>query len=167
MTGTPMFTGHPPQSLDKDERYTPAWVFAGLDLMFDLDPASPGEGCGDCVPARRKLTRADDGLAHEWHGLVWLNPPFSDGTAWGRKFMAHGNGVFLGPVANSAWCIEMWKAADLTWFVRDFAFTHPTHAGKRSSMPLFFASIGATATWGLTRLATSQRHDGVLVRRVT
>lgn len=44
------------QGHDSDERYTPRWVFDGLGLTFDLDPASPVEG-GDCVPARRKLTR--------------------------------------------------------------------------------------------------------------
>ena len=51
-----MFAGHPSQSLDKDERYTPQWVFSGLGLAFDLDPASPGEGGGDAVPV------AADGL---------------------------------------------------------------------------------------------------------
>lgn len=162
-----MFTGHAPQSLDKDERYTPSWVFDGLGLQFDLDPASPGEGNGDAVPALRKLTRADDGLAHDWHGLVWLNPPFSNAAAWARKFIAHGQGVFLGPIANGKWRQELFSAADALWLCSDFAFTHPTHAGKRSSMPLFFASFGSIATAGLYRLAGSGRHDGVLVQRIT
>jgi len=34
----------PVQGTDSDERYTPRWVFDGLGLMFDLDPASPLEG---------------------------------------------------------------------------------------------------------------------------
>jgi len=41
-----MFDAHAPQSFDKDERYTPAWVFDGLGLTFDTDPASPGVGGG-------------------------------------------------------------------------------------------------------------------------
>lgn len=165
MTRDVLFAGHPHQPLDKDERYTPRWVFDNLGLQFDLDPASPGEGNGDCVPAARKLTVSDDGLAAEWSGLVWLNPPFSNSSAWARRFIEHGNGLFLGPIANGKWRHELMMAADVMWMCSDFAFTHPTHAGKRSSMPLFFAAIGDTAAAGLTRLAASGVHDGALVRR--
>lgn len=155
----------PVQGRDSDERYTPRWVFDGLGLIFDLDPASPVEG-GDCVPARRKLTRLDDGLAHDWHGLVWLNPPFSQSTAWADKFRAHGNGVFLGPVANGRWWCHLVRTADVTWHCRDFAFTHPLHAGKRSSMPLAMIAMGSVAAAAVTRLATSGVHDGVLMRPI-
>ena len=158
-----LFTA-PVQALESDERYTPAWVFEGLGLSFDTDPASPG--VGDFVPAARKFTKADDGLAREWVGSVWLNPPFSESDRWARRWIAHSRGVFLGPVANSAWCVDLMRAADLVWFVRDFAFHHPLHAGKRSSMPLFFASIGEAETAGLHRLATSGRHEGVLFTEV-
>ncbi len=154
----------PVQGNDSDERYTPAWVFDGLGLAFDLDPASPVEG-GDVVPARRKLTRLDDGLASDWAGLVWLNPPFSAATPWADKFQRHGNGVFLGPIANSRWWIDLAATADLIWLCRDFAFTHPTHAGRRSSMPLAFVAMGPEAVTGLRRLATSGVHRGVLVQR--
>lgn len=166
MTSERLFVAHAPQSFDKDERYTPRWVFDGLGLIFDLDPASPGEGNGDCVPARRKLTVVDDGLTAEWSGLVWLNPPFSNATAWARRFLEHGCGVFLGPVANAEWTHDLMSAADLLWLCRDFPFTHPTHSGKRSSMPLFFASFGPIASAGLTRLARSQVHPGVLVEQL-
>lgn len=158
----------PAQGADSDERYTPAWIFDGLKLWFDTDPASPGHNAGDCVPAAVKLTKADDGLAQPWGGRVWLNPPFSNATPWARRFIDHGCGVFLGPVANAAWCIELMQAADLVWFMRDFPFTHPTHAGKRSSMPLFMAAIGPNGEAAALRsLALSGRHDGVLFAAVT
>ena len=150
----------PTQSLESDERWTPAWVFHGLGLTFDTDPASPG--VGDFVPALTKYTKADDGLAQKWRGTVWLNPPFSNATAWARRFIDHGRGVFLGPVANSAWCIELMQRADLVWFMRDMPFVHPTHAGKRSSMPLFMAAMGGIECGALRRLALSGRHGGVL-----
>jgi hypothetical protein len=153
----------PVQGMDSDERYTPQWVFDGLGLIFDLDPCSPGEGAGDCVPARRKLTRHDDGLAHDWHGLVWVNPPFSNATAFADRFIAHGNGIFLGPVANSRWATDMLNAAHLVWLCRDFAFIHPTHAGRHSSMPLMFCAIGDKARHGLTNLHRSDRHQGALL----
>lgn len=151
----------PVQGVDTDERYTPAWVFEGLQLVFDLDPASPVDG-GDCVPAHRKLTRIDDGLANTWDGLVWLNVPFSGATRWADRFREHANGVFLGPVANARWWTDLARASTLMWLCRDFAFTHPTHAGKRSSMPLAFVAYGDPAADGLRRLACSGRHDGVL-----
>ena len=163
MTGRLFAT--PVQGTATDERFTPQWVFDRLGLTFDLDPASPVEG-GDAVPARRKLTRLDDGLAHEWAGLVWLNPPFSAATPWAVRFMEHGNGVFLGPIANSRWWTDLANVADRLWLCRDFAFTHPTHSGKRSSMPLAFVAMGPAAVGGLTRLATSGVHDGVLAQRI-
>ena len=155
----------PVQSQESDERWTPKWVFDGLGIEFSMDPASPDYGLG-FVPAAMRYTADTDGLSQQWIGRVWLNPPFSNATPWARKFLAHGNGVFLGPVANSAWCVDMWQTVDLVWFVRDFAFIHPTHAGRRSSMPLFFASMGKDCTAALVRLASSGVHDGVLLERV-
>jgi hypothetical protein len=157
-----LFTGHAPQSAESDERYTPKWIFDGMGLTFDLDPASPGYDAGDCVPATTKITKEVNGLSIDWHGMVWLNPPFSSGASWADRFREHGNGVFLGPIANSRWALQLMAAADLVWLCSDFAFTHPTHAGKRSSMPLFMAAMGTTAADGLRRLATTTSHRGVL-----
>lgn len=164
MMAASLFAGHAPQGQDSDERYTPRWVFDGLGLHFDLDPASPGDGMGDCVPASMKVTKAINGLSIDWFGLVWLNPPFSDATAWADKFREHGDGVFLGPIANARWTLELMSAADIVWLCRDFAFTHPTHAGRRSSMPLFMCAMGEEGARGLRRLATTTSHQGVLFK---
>lgn len=49
---------------------------------FDVDPASGAEA----QPlASTRYDESDDGLAQEWHGDVWLNPPFSEKTEWVRK----------------------------------------------------------------------------------
>jgi hypothetical protein len=161
---TPLFATSV-QSRDSDERYTPAWVFKHMGLTFDLDPCSPVGG-GDFVPTRERFTAKDDGLAHDWHGLVWVNPPFSNASAFGDRFITHGDGVFLGPIANARWAYDMVAAADLVWLCRDFPFTHPTHAGKRSNMPLMFCAMGGRGEYGLRRLATSGVHRGCLMRRV-
>lgn len=152
----------PVQGRESDERYTPRWVFDGLGLVFDLDPASPVQG-GDCVPAEHKLTRHDDGLACDWEGMVWLNPPFSAATPWADKFRQHAYGVFLGPIANARWWIDLVRDAEVVWVCRDFAFDHPEHAGRRSSMPLAFVAYGMAPAAALGRLAASGRHDGVLL----
>ncbi len=48
---------------------------------FDLDACAKP----DTAKASRYFTKADDGLAHQWFGRVWMNPPFSDPAPWLRK----------------------------------------------------------------------------------
>jgi ParB family chromosome partitioning protein len=43
---------------------------------IDLDPAS-NEAAQMVVKASQYFTAADNGLLKEWHGRVWLNPPYS------------------------------------------------------------------------------------------
>lgn len=164
MNPEPLFDS-PRQGLASDERWTPRWVFDALGESFDTDPASPIGG-GDAVPAAVKLTRLEDGLAHPWHGFVWLNPPFSQSTPWADRFRAHGCGVWLGPIANARWFVDLARAADRLYLCRDIAFDHPLHAGKRSSMPLAFVALGDRATAALDRLAGSGRVGGALVANV-
>jgi phage N-6-adenine-methyltransferase len=60
------------------EWYTPAeFVEAARAVLgeFDLDPAS-SERAQQTVKARRYYSVDEDGLAHEWRGRVWLNPPY-------------------------------------------------------------------------------------------
>lgn len=155
----------PVQPLDSDERWTPRWVFDHMGLTFGTDPCSPVGG-GDHVPAAHKYTARDDGLTQPWYGLTWCNPPFSNAKPFAERFIAHADGVFLGPVANSRWAQDMLEAADLTWLCADFEFVHPTHAGRRSSMPLMFCAIGEIAATGVRRLADSGVHRGCLMRKV-
>lgn len=83
-------------SNENDEWYTPPWMFEALGVEFDLDPCSPGAP-PSFVRAKRHLTKADNGLAAEWSGRVWLNPPFSYKRAWYERLVAHGNGIALMP----------------------------------------------------------------------
>lgn len=152
----------PTQQMDSDERFTPKWVFDALGETFDTDPASP-VGLETFVPAKKRYTREDDGLSQTWEGFVWLNPPFSQSTAWADKFIAHGNGIFLGPIANGGWFQRLARAADVLWLMRDFAFVHPTHAGKRSSMPLAMAGFTARAVASIERASIAQPDAGVVV----
>jgi hypothetical protein len=159
----PLF-GTPIERTETDERYTPRWIFDALGVEFDLDPASPVDG-GSVVPARRVYTREDDGLVQPWSGFVWVNPPFSNTTPWADRFMANPDGgLFLGPFANAKWTQMMLRSCELVWLMRDFAFNHPTHSGKRSSMPLAMYGRGARATEALERAARAVPEAGVLVR---
>lgn len=76
--------------------YTPPEYFPALGLVFDLDPCSPGPG--HWVPAKKIYTKADDGLAQPWAGLVFMNPPFAGRNGhvpWLVKFLDHGNGIAI------------------------------------------------------------------------
>ena len=165
MSATVPLFGVPVDRTDSDERFTPRWIFDALGEQFDLDPASPVDAETN-VPAESVYTRDDDGLAQAWHGFVWVNPPFSNSTPWAERFLAHGNGLWLGPFANAKWLHRMLREADGIWLLRDFAFEHPTHAGKRSSMPLAMFGLGARAVSALERAASLMPEAGVLVQRV-
>lgn len=74
-----------------DEWYTPIEIIRSL-VDFDLDPCAP------IVPlwqtAKVMYNRNDDGLTKEWHGRVWLNPPYSRPLIeqFVRRMAEHGNG---------------------------------------------------------------------------
>lgn len=70
---------HRAQGTGENEWYTPnEYLDAARDVLgdFDLDPAT-SESAQKLVKAKRIFTREDDGLKQEWHGRVWLNPPYT------------------------------------------------------------------------------------------
>lgn len=72
------------------EWYTPKSLFDALGVRFDLDPAC---AAGAPVPADYTYTKAHDGLAHEWFGHVWLNPPYGrHAIPFIDRMIAHGGG---------------------------------------------------------------------------
>ena len=70
--GTATSPGAGPSTHYSDEWYTPPTVPQSLGV-FDLDPAA-----APMLHAREKWGPGVDGLAREWQGRVWLNPPYSN-----------------------------------------------------------------------------------------
>lgn len=63
----------------ENEWYTPVdFIGAARDVLgeIDLDPAS-SDVAQVTVRAGNYFTVEDNGLAHEWQGRVWLNPPYA------------------------------------------------------------------------------------------
>ena len=105
---------------ETDDWYTPPSIFAALGLRFDLDPCSPG--IGHWVPTERIYTEADDGLAHPWSGLVFMNPPFGGRNGhvpWLVKFFDHANGVaIVRAYTSSGWWHDHMHRAEALLFPR-------------------------------------------------
>jgi phage N-6-adenine-methyltransferase len=67
------------QGTGDNEWYTPDHLLDKARAVlggFDLDPAS-NDLAQEKIRATKYFTAEDDGLAQEWHGRVWLNPPYA------------------------------------------------------------------------------------------
>lgn len=133
-------------SNESNEWYTPAWVTArAADVMgnIDLDPASSTVAqMIQCADEWYGLDHPDesrrDGLAVEWHGCVWLNPPYGrseDGHnagLWSRKLINEwkagrvDSGILLVKAAlGYNWFEELWRKLPVC-FLRDrLSFVRP------------------------------------------
>jgi hypothetical protein len=94
-----------------DDYWTPKWLFDALGITFDLDVACPPSGPPHGT-ARAFYTQETDGLASDWFGNVWMNPPFSKTNDWAYKFMKHRNGICLVPMSKSRWFDALWADAE-------------------------------------------------------
>lgn len=102
-----------------DEWLTPPEILSALG-EFDLDPAAPAER--PWATAKDHYSLPADGLAAEWWGRVWLNPPFNRymRPKWMKRMADHGNGIMLIPAATEteAFDLHVWQRADAVCFVK-------------------------------------------------
>ena len=103
---------------------TPRWIIDRLG-PFDLDPAAADPRPWNC--AQRNFTECDDGLAREWNGRVWLNPPFDryQVARWIQRLAEHGHGTALLHARTEAdWFEPIWKSASGVLFMADRIHFH-------------------------------------------
>jgi DNA N-6-adenine-methyltransferase Dam len=78
-----------------------------IGLQYGLDPCAPLDGYY-CVPALRRFTIHDNGLAQSWRGrgLAFVNPPWSlvrrGVVPWLRKFYEEADGGIFVCVARTS-----------------------------------------------------------------
>lgn len=121
--------------VSSDEWYTPKWVIDELG-PFDTDPCAPPVEVRPFEIAPTCYTKEDDGLAHDWHGIVWMNPPYSKVPLrkFCEKMAKHNNGIALlvNRQDNLLWQEVIFPSARSMIFMRHrVKFIHPE--GRKSS----------------------------------
>lgn len=101
------------------EWWTPPHVFEALGVRFDLDPCAPPSPAAPWLPVEQRLSLPVDGLAAEWSGRVWLNPPYGrEAGAWVDRLANHGDGIALVFArVCSRWAHRAMRRADLVCMV--------------------------------------------------
>lgn len=70
---------HVAQNSGENEWYTPAQFIESARAVMDtidLDPAS-SEIANRTVKAEKYYSKEDNGLQKQWHGNIWMNPPYA------------------------------------------------------------------------------------------
>jgi len=137
-------------SYDGNRWYTPTEVIDAAKTVLgaiDLDPASD-EAANEHVGAAQIFTEEDNGLEQDWHGNVWLNPPYS------YPHVEHfcDKAIAEYQAGNIDQCIVLVNnCTDAKWFMRlaenfpmmfskgRFKFWNPGHACQtRQGQALFY-----------------------------
>ena len=126
-----------------DDYYTPPFIFEALGLTFDIDVCSPPGGA-PWIPAKRYLSIIDDGLITSWLGRVWMNPPYSKPAPWVSKWLSHGNGLGLVPMAKSQWFNNLWESEMVAAIAmpNKIRFMKPNGESMGIFMPCVLIGIG-------------------------
>lgn len=126
-----------------NEWYTPPWLFEQIGLTFDLDVCAPADPTHRTCPANAYLTEADDGLTHEWDGLVWCNPPYASPEPWADRMAKHGDGILLTHMPNNAgWMVRAQWAASSVRLIQSMHFVRPNGNLQRPGYSLMLATYG-------------------------
>lgn len=138
---------HTASANSKDEWLTPPYIIAALG-EFDLDPCAPDAARRPWNTARAHISLPTDGLASQWEGRVWCNPPYGNNTfEWLRKLAAHGNGIALifARTETLGFHREIWAKADAVFFFQGrLAFHHVNGIkGKCANAPSCLVAYGA------------------------
>lgn len=135
---------HNPQA--KSEVWlTPPYILEALG-HFDLDPCAAEEQPTWAAP--KYFTQRVDGLSQQWHGRVWMNPPYGRKVAfWLRRLAGHGDGIALvfARTETAMFFESVWPRASALLFIEGrINFHHPngTRASANSGAPSVLIAYG-------------------------
>jgi hypothetical protein len=157
--------GHQSASAATTTWLTPPTILEALG-EFDLDPCA--------APAPRPWSTArvmnaledGDGLAMQWDGRVWMNPPYtsSEIEAWLKRMAEHNHGTALifARTETDAFARQVWARASGLLFLTGrlhFHYADGTRAAANAGAPSVLCAYGAD---DMDRLAASEL-DGAFV----
>lgn len=156
------------------EWFTPSWLLEVLyDVFgeFDLDPCSPTfDRTKAPVRAKAYYTAPQDGLAHPWHGAVYMNPPYGRHLSkWVEKAWAEvavGNADYvigLVPARTDTrwWHKNVVNFAQVIFLQGRLIFANSIHAAPFPSALVFWG-----APTDKVRLLNTRLHGSWLVNPV-
>lgn len=131
-----------------DQWLTPPKLVASLGV-FDLDPCAPPHWPHALWPrALRQISPPEDGLAEEWKGRVWLNPPYSrEAVRWLAKMAEHNHGTALvfARTETSWFHRYIWQQATALLFLEGRVYFHGpdgTRASANAGAPSVLVAYG-------------------------
>jgi hypothetical protein len=135
---------HQSASGGSDEWLTPPHLLETLG-PFDLDPCAPINR--PWPTAARHFTIADDGLRQDWHGRVWLNPPYANAGKWLDRLAEHGQGsaLIVARTETALWFQHVWPRASALLFIQGRLYFHHidgTRARANSGAPSVLVAYG-------------------------
>jgi hypothetical protein len=90
------FTQTEPQNHQSENTWFTPKIFTDTLGPFDLDPCTMSFRPHSTADEHIEHDRGGCGLKAEWHGRVWLNPPYGKEIGpFIDKFLAHKSGVML------------------------------------------------------------------------
>lgn len=123
---------------------TPPAIIESLG-PFDMDPCAHP----DNKTAKRLVVLPEDGLAAEWNGRVWCNPPYGLGIQkWLEKLADHGDGIALVFArTDTRWFHSVCERASALLFLRRrIHFMKPDlSVGQQATAPSMFLAFGKDA----------------------
>lgn len=143
---------NPLTSSESNEWYTPGRYAESVHSLLggvDVDPASSDQA-NETIGAETYYTIDDDGLAHDWPGRVFMNPPWGDeGPEFGRRLIQQYNAG----ITKAAVSLFNAHATDTDWFQPYFAhilcftdhridYDSPEEKGTSSTHGSVFAYLG-------------------------
>jgi hypothetical protein len=141
--------GHQSAAATTTTWLTPPPVIEALGgaASFDLDPcAAPNM---PWPTARRMVSLPEDGLAIEWTGRVWCNPPYSTGEVelWLERLAEHGQGTALifARTETATFHRQVWERASGLLFLEGRLFFHypdGTRASANAGAPSVLCAYG-------------------------
>lgn len=147
---------HVSHSSGENEWYTPPNIIQSARVVMgtiDLDPAT-SEKANEVVKASKIFTINNSGLEQEWHGNVWLNPPYAQPliSQFSDKVVEQTNNfsqcmVLVNNATETTWLQNMMARCDAICFVKGrIRFVdvdgNPSGAPLQGQVILYFGKSG-------------------------